>query len=48
MPFPGFFRLDHSGTEKGHNATHDKHIPQLVEYVCNRLRSVYEKVKHFL
>ena len=35
MPFFGFFRLDHSGTEEGHNATPDKHIPQLVEYVCN-------------
>jgi hypothetical protein len=36
FPFFGFFRLDHSGTEEGHNATPDKHIPQLVEYVCNR------------
>ncbi len=47
MPFFEFFQLVHSGNEEGHNATPDKHIRQLVEYVCNRLRSEYEKVKHF-
>ena len=47
MLFFGFFRLDHSGSEEGHNATPDKHILQLVEFVYNRLRSGYVKVKHF-